>query len=76
MSNFPISRFHQYVLAAGIIGGVILALTADTLTRSDVITPVLAIGLTAPLGWVGMELLGRVRANQSRPSEPSDDEAR
>jgi hypothetical protein len=64
----------MYVLVAGIVGGVILALSADTLTRSDLITPVLAIGLTAPLGWAGMELLGRTRSRQERPAEAPDDD--
>jgi hypothetical protein len=77
MRNYSMSRFQTYVLGAGIIGGVLLALSADTLTRSDVIAPVLAIGLTAPLGWAGMELLGRARSRQARPSDaPNDDHER
>lgn len=68
------SKLHAYVLAGGMIGGVLLALSAGSLTRSDVITPVLAIGLTAPLGWAGMGFLGRVRPRQSRSSDAPDDE--
>jgi hypothetical protein len=70
------SRVQMYVLVAGMIGGILLALSADSLTRSDVITPVLAVGLTAPLGWAGMELVERARSRQERSSEESDDEAR
>jgi hypothetical protein len=70
------SRFQMYVLLAGVIGGALLALSAGTLSRSDVLTPVLAIGLTAPLGWAGMELIERARSRQARPSDEPDDEER
>ena len=67
------SKLHMYVLVAGVISGILLALSADSLTRSDVITPVLAVGLTAPLGWAGMELVERARSRRERPPDPSDD---
>ena len=68
------SKLHMYVLVAGMIGGILLALSADSLTRSDVLAPVLAVGLTAPLGWAGMELVERARSRRERPPEESDDE--
>jgi hypothetical protein len=68
------SKLHTYVLVGGMIGGVLLALSAGSLTRSDVITPVVAVGLTAPLGWAGMELFDRAR--QARSSEGSNDDER
>jgi hypothetical protein len=74
MSKYSMSRLQMYVLVAGVIGGVLLAISAGFLTRSDVITPVLAVGLTAPLGWAGMELLDRARARHERSSEESDEQ--
>ena len=68
------SKLHMYVLVAGMIGGVLLAISAGFLTRSDVITPVLAVGLTAPLGWAGMELVERARSRQERSFEESDEQ--
>lgn len=69
------SRFQMHVLLAGMIGGILLALSAGTLSRGDVLTPVLAVGLTAPLGWAGMELFERARTRQERLSEDCDDDA-
>jgi hypothetical protein len=49
----------------------LLGISAGTLTRADVLAPVLAIGLTAPLGWAGMDMVERIRSRRRRTG--SDD---
>jgi hypothetical protein len=65
------TRLQTYVLLAGMVAGMLLGISAGTLTRADVLAPVLAIGLTAPLGWAGMDMVERIRSRRRRTG--SDD---
>ena len=48
-------------LALGLIGGVALAAQGGAVAREDLMAPVLALGLTIPLGWGGASLAQAVR---------------
>lgn len=63
------TRLQISILLAGMVAGVLLTFSAGTLTRDDVLTPVLAIGLTAPLGWAGMDMVERIRSRRGRRTD-------
>jgi hypothetical protein len=47
------------VLLVGMIAGVVLASMSGTLSREDVLPPVIALGIALPLGWTGLGALRR-----------------
>ena len=65
-----IPRIWLGALTAGVVGGILLSTQDSALAREDVLAPVLALGLTAPLGWGGASLAQAVRARvRSRQDE-------
>ena len=62
-------RMWLGALALGLIGGVALASQGGAVAREDVVAPVLALGLTIPLGWGGASLAQAVRVRVSTRRE-------
>ena len=64
------SRVRLGPLSAGMAVGVLLAAQSGAVAREDVLTPVLALGVTLPLGWGGASVAQAVRARvRSRREE-------
>jgi hypothetical protein len=57
-----LSRVWLLALSAGIVLGVLLSAQSGAVDREDVLTPVLALGLSLPLGWGGASFAEAIRA--------------
>lgn len=47
------------VFAAGVVGGIALGASADSLTRGDVLPVVVGLGISLPIGWTGFGAVRR-----------------
>ena len=64
------SRFWLGALSAGMVAGILLSAQSGTMAREDVLAPVLALGVTLPLGWGSASVAQAVRARvRSRRDE-------
>lgn len=61
-----ISRLWLAALSLGMAAGITLVMHAGTVSRDDVLAPVLALGITTPLGWGGASLAQTLRNRSKR----------